>query len=144
MADASSSLSTLPVIPLVNIFSFLGTKDLARCCKVSSRFNYVACGLPSWKRWCNVVWLREECCPGKTWKQLYAECHNNWGKYESCYAAIKKAWNNIEEFTKVHCPEIFASLNDGLSEEEINEVELAKLNGKVNSVHPHGGVGGLF
>lgn len=75
------------------------------------------------------VWLLEECPQGRSWKQLFAEWKTNWGRYESCFASIKRAWNIIEEFTKLHCPEIFTSLNDGLTEEEIDATELGRLNG---------------
>lgn len=130
MASKHTCMSSLPVIPLVNIFSFLDREDLARCCQVCSRFNQVAYGLPAWKTWCKEVWLVEECPPGKNWKQLFFEWKANWGRYESCYAAIKRAWNAIEEFTKLHCPQIYDSLNEGSTEEEINETESKKLIGK--------------
>lgn len=126
---AKCDLSSLPVIPLANIFSFLDKKDLARCSQVCLRFNQVASGLPAWKRWCKEVWLLEECPQGRSWKQLFAEWKTNWGRYESCFASIKRAWNIIEEFTKLHWPEIFTSLNDGLTEEEIDATELGRLNG---------------
>ena len=129
MAANRSYLSSLPVIPLANILSFLNREDLFRCCQVCSRFNQVACNLPVWKIWSRDVWLVEECPPGKTWKQLFMEWKAKWGRYESCYASIKKAWNIIEDFTKLHCPSIYASLNDGLTEEEISETEANKFNG---------------
>ena len=131
MAAKCSFVSSLPVIPLVNIFSFLDKEDVARCSQVCSRFNQVASNLPAWKTWCREIWLVEECPPGKTWKQLFSEWQSNWGRYESCYASIKQAWNVIEEFTKAQCPGIYASLNEGLSEEEIDSTEVNKLNGKL-------------
>lgn len=130
MAAKCTCLSSLPIIPLVNIFSFLDREDLVRCCQVCSRFNQVAYGLPVWKTWCKEVWLVEECPPGKNWKQLFSEWKASWGRYESCYASIKRAWNIIEEFTKLHCRQIYDSLNEGLTEEEINETESKKLIGK--------------
>lgn len=129
MAAKCTYFSSLPVIPLVNIFSFLDREDLARCCQVCSRFNQVVYGLPAWKTWCKEVWLIEECPPGKNWKQLYSEWKANWARYESCYASIKRAWNIIEDFTKLYCPSIYESLNAGLTEEEINKAELKELNG---------------
>lgn len=133
MADKCGSyLSSLPVIPLTNIFSFLDKEDVARCSRVCSRFNQITSSLPSWKTWCKEIWLVEECPPGKTWKQLFSEWETKWGRYESCYNSIKRAWTIIEEFTKFHCPGIYASLNDGLTEEEIDRTELKKLNGTVS------------
>ena len=126
---AKCSVSSLPVIPLANIFSFLNKEDVARCSQVCSRFNQVASSLPAWKTWCNEIWLVEECPQGKTWKQLFSEWKTNWGRYESCYASIKRAWIIIEEFTKLHCPGIYDSINGGLTEEEIDMTELRKLNG---------------
>lgn len=126
---AKCSVSSLPVIPLANIFSFLDKEDVARCSQVCSRFNQVASSLPAWKTWCNEIWLVEECPQGKTWKQLFSEWKTNWGRYESCYASIKRAWIIIEEFTKLHCPGIYDSINGGLTEEEIDMTELRKLNG---------------
>lgn len=129
MAAKCSYLASLPAIPLVNVLSFLDRKDLFSCSQVCSRFNQVVSDLPVWKSWCNEVWLVGECPPGITWKQLFVEWKAKWGRYESCYATIRKAWNIIEDFTKLHCPNIYASLNDGLSEEEIRETEANKLNG---------------
>lgn len=68
---------------------------------------------------------------GKKLKQLFSEWKANWGRYESCYASIKRAWSTIEEFLKLHCPQIYSSLNEGLTEEEINETESGKLSGKL-------------
>lgn len=129
MAAGSSSLSSLPIIALAKIFSFLDREDVIRCCQVCSRFNQVASSPPMWKRWCKEVWLVEECPTDKTWKGLFFEWRASWGRYESCYASIKRAWIIIEEFTRVHCPGIHASLNDGLSEKEIDKTEQKKLNG---------------
>lgn len=130
MAARSTSLSSLPIIALAKIFSFLDREDVIRCCQVCSRFNQVASSPPMWKRWCKEVWLVEECPTDKTWKGLFFEWKASWGRYESCYASIKRAWIIIEEFTRVHCPGIHASLNDGLSEKEIDKTEQKKLNGK--------------
>jgi F-box protein 3 len=70
-----------------------------------------------------------ELLPSTTWKQIYILEHEKWGKYGSCYTAIRRAWNQIEEFTKVHCPEIYASLNAGLSEEELERITKRHLEG---------------
>lgn len=129
MAASCSHFPSLPSIPLVNILSFLDWKDLLSCSQVCSRFNQVVSSHPVWKSLCKEVWLVEECPPERTWKQLFVEWTVKWGRYESCYASIRKAWNIIEDFTKCHCPSIYASLNDGLSEEEIREIEANKLNG---------------
>lgn len=141
MAEEGSYLSSLPVIPLFKIFSFLDKQDVAKCSQVCSRFNQVASTLPSWKKWCEDIWLVEECPPCITWKQLFSQWQMKWGRYQSCYATIKRAWTVIEEFTRLHCPAIYASLNDGLSEEELNETEVNKLNGEYrtlsNQTHPN-------
>ncbi|XP_068686569.1 F-box only protein 3-like [Montipora foliosa] len=129
MAESCNYLQSLPVVPLSKIFSFLGKEDVAKCSQVCSRFSQVASSLPSWKKWCEDIWLVDECPPGTTWKQLFSQWQTEWGRYESCYASIKRAWAVIEEFIRLHCPAIHASLNEGLTEEELAETEVNKLNG---------------
>lgn len=80
--------------------------------------------------WCKEVWLVEECLLGKNWKQLFLEWKVNWGCYELCYVFIKRVWSIIEEFLKFYCFQIYSFLNEGLIEEEINEIELGKFSGK--------------
>ena len=125
-------LSTLPDIPLANIFSYLNPKDLSRCCCVNRQFNEIGSSLLSWKKWCKNVWLLDttESLPNREWRDAYAEESKKWGKYGDCYTAIRRAWNQIEEFTEKHCPQIYGSLNPGLNEEEIERICHRHLKGQ--------------
>ena len=124
------NLSQLPAVPLANIFSFLEKDDLSRCCLVCRKFNTIASGSKSWKTWCCDVWCETICPPGKSWKEYYYELYREWGRYEDCYADIRRAWNAIENFTKEFCPDIFASLKSGVTEDELDEVEKHSLKNK--------------
>lgn len=124
------SLTQLPAVPLAAIFSFLEKNDLSRCCLVCRRFNTIASGISLWKTWCSDVWCEEICPPGKTWKEHYYDLYCVWGRYEDSYAKIRRAWNAIEQFTKEFCPDIYTSLKSGVTEEELDETEKQKLNGK--------------
>lgn len=127
--NVDPDFSKLPEIPLVNILSCLNLEDLSMCCLVCSRFNQVANGLSLWKKWCREVWVVYECPEGKSWKRLYFERDKDWGRYKSCYADIRKAWNIIEDFTREKCPEIYASLKPGIAEDELRRAEERKLEG---------------
>ena len=127
------NLAYLPAVPLANIFSFLEKNDLSRCCLVCSRFNTIASSISSWKSWCSDVWCETECPPGMTWKEHYTGLYRVWGRYQNCYADIRRAWNAIEKFTKEFSPQIFSSLNCGVTEEELAGIEEHNLNGELIS-----------
>ncbi|XP_048587985.1 F-box only protein 3 isoform X2 [Nematostella vectensis] len=135
MADVSQnwlsclSLDNLPTIPLASVLSYLNARDLARCSRVCRRFDEICSSLPSWKAWCENGWFVTTCPEEKTWKQVYIEQFMIWGKYEHCYTAIRRAWNQIEDFTRTFCPEIYSSLNPGLTETEISRIEERHLKG---------------
>lgn len=125
-------LSSIPDIPIANILSYLSPKDLSYCCRVNRSFNEIGSTSLSWKKWCKHVWLLDvsEPRPSRAWKNVFIEHHRKWGKYGDCYTPIRKAWNQIEEFTRDHCPQIYTSLNPGLSEEEMDRICERHLRGK--------------
>lgn len=131
------SLSTIPDIPIANILSYLNPKDLSQCCRLNRRFNEIGSTVLSWKKWCKNVWLLDvsEPLPNRTWRKVYVDEYKKWGKYGDCYTTIRKAWNQIEDFTREHCPQIYSSLNPGLSEEEINRICDRHLRGKKLITH---------
>jgi hypothetical protein len=126
----SNTNIVLPLELLVEIFSHLGTRqDLILCSKVSKAF-YAAAICPSlWKPLCYKIWRISE-NQGENWKKCYAEMYMNWGRYEGCYANIRKAWDVIEKYTEERCPMLLHGLNDGATEEELNKAELDNLHGK--------------
>ena len=45
-----------------------------------------------------------------SWYSSFVKYYGNYGRYISCYAKIKRAWNQIEEYTKEHFPNIYDTL----------------------------------
>ena len=133
--EGDVGLGSLPAIPLAYILSYLNQKDLSRCCCVCRTLSEIGSSISSWKSWCASVWLLDvsEALPNKEWKDVYISQHKKWGKYICCYPAIKKAWNQIEEFTRVYCPDIYSSLNPGLSDEELDRITKRHLEGILTS-----------
>ena len=126
-SDTHIMLHTLE--PLVEIFSHLGTRqDLISCSLVSKAF-YAAAICPSlWKPLCYKIWRISE-NHGENWKKCYGEMYMKWGQYEHCYANIRKAWDLIEKYTSEFCPTLLHGLNDGATEEELNQAEKNDLHG---------------
>ena len=120
----------LPLELLVEIFSYLGThQDLISCSRVSKAF-YAAAVCPSvWKPLCHKVW-RITKDHGEKWKACYTEMYMNFGRYEQCYANIRRAWDLIEKYTEEFCPMLLHGLNDGATEDDLNQAEVENLNGE--------------
>uniref|UniRef100_T1IGW5 Protein kinase domain-containing protein n=1 Tax=Strigamia maritima TaxID=126957 RepID=T1IGW5_STRMM len=63
-------------------------------------------------------------CPeNSTWKEIFCEYYNQYGRYINCYSKIKIAWDQILKFLEEHCCEIFYSVKEGTSEEDLNHLE---------------------
>ena len=123
------AITQLPEVPLALIFSKLSFDDALTCKLVCKRFKDVISRIPAWRKWCYEAWLLTECPADLTWHELFLEANGEWGRYRSCYARIRRAWNIIEDFTRVHCPEIYGSLREGASEDYIRQIEDTKLAG---------------
>ena len=121
-------LDALPLELLIEIFSYLDTRqDLISCSKVSKAFYSAAVSPSLWKSLCCKVW-RISKDKEENWKRCYAEMYMNWGRYEQCYASIRQAWDLVEKYTEEFCPTLLHGLKDGVTEEELNQTEMQKLN----------------
>lgn len=123
--------SAFPDVPLTCILSYLNPKDLSNSCRVNRQFNEIGSSMSSWRKWCKTVWLLDtsECLPNRAWRDVYIDEYTKWGKYGECYTSIRRAWNQIEEFTEKHCPQIYSSLNPGLSDDELERICQRHLKG---------------
>jgi len=107
-------MELLPVEVLSIVFSFLTPKEIARCQISFKAFSRVPCD-HLYKKWISKHFCVNTKPAGKPWKGLYAEYYKNFGKYLSCYAPIRSAW---DVFEKLPIP-----LAKGLSEAEIDHIE---------------------
>lgn len=120
-------LDTLPLELLIEIFSYLATRqDLISCCRVSKAFYTAAVSPSLWKSLCRKVWriIKDK---DENWKKCYAEMFINWGRYEKCYSNIRRAWDLIEKYTEEYCPTLLHGLSDGASEDDLNQAEIKNL-----------------
>jgi F-box protein 3 len=116
-------LLRLPYDVLLHVLSFLDFRDLIRCSVVGNQLNSVANYDLFWKSHCRIHWDVEVCPESSTWKETFIHWYRDFGRYMPIYRKVRKAWNMIEAYMKENCPNVFASLRDGASEEELNETE---------------------
>ena len=123
-------IAVLPLELLVEIFSYLNTRqDLISCCEVSKRFHAAAITPLLWKPLCWKVW-RIDKYKDENWMQCYIDMYLDWGRYEECYADIRRAWDVIEKYTEEYCPALLHGLNNGATEEELYKAERSHFLGK--------------
>ena len=128
--DVQLHLDKLPLELLIGIFSYLDCRqDLVSCSKVSKVFYDAAVSPSLWKSLCCKVW-RISKDQDENWKGCYAEMYMNWGRYEQCYASIRQAWDLVEKYTEEFCPTLLHGLNNGVTEKELNLIEMQNLNGE--------------
>lgn len=128
--DVQLHLDKLPLELLIGIFSYLDSRqDLVSCSKVSKAFYDAAVSPSLWKSLCCKVWKISK-DQEENWKGCYAEMYKNWGQYEQCYASIRQAWDLVEKYTEEFCPTLLHGLNNGVTEKELNLIEMQNLNGE--------------
>lgn len=122
-------LNTLPVEVLVQIFSYLRTRqDLIACTRVSRSFYAAAVNPSLWKSLCHKVWKITD-NGDESWISIYKKMFMDFGRYERCYSEIREAWDLIENYLKENCPNILAGLQEGASEDELQDSETRFLHG---------------
>uniref|UniRef100_F6TA80 F-box only protein 3 n=1 Tax=Ornithorhynchus anatinus TaxID=9258 RepID=F6TA80_ORNAN len=125
-AEPELSLGLLPTDPLLLIFSFLDYRDLISCCYVSRRLNQLSSHDPLWRRHCKKYWLLSEADKtqkNQSWKSLFIDTYSDLGRYIQHYAALKKAWDDLERYLAQRCPRMILSLKDSVQEEDLDAVE---------------------
>ncbi|XP_067902880.1 F-box only protein 3 [Heterodontus francisci] len=116
----------LPSEPLLLVLSFLGYRDLISCRSVCRRFHQLCSHDPLWKRHCKRYWLLSEGDKAKWnigWMELFRQFYCDLGRYIDHYAEQKRAWEDLKEYLGRMCPRMIASLNAGITEEELDAVE---------------------
>ncbi|XP_037552706.1 F-box only protein 3-like [Nematolebias whitei] len=125
-ASPELQLDLLPSDPLLHILSYLSFRDLVHCSYVSKRLNELSKHNPLWKRHCCKHWLltdADRLQSGLSWYSLFKQYFSDLGQYIEYYAVLKKAWEQLKSFLQQRCPRMIASLKDGATEVELNEIE---------------------
>ncbi|KAM8905364.1 F-box only protein 3 isoform 2-T4 [Spinachia spinachia] len=126
-ANAELRMDQLPSDPLLHILSFLGFRDLIHCSFVSRRLYDLSKHNPLWRSLCCKHWLLTEADQlqsGASWHCLFRRYYVDLGRYLQYYPGLKKAWEQLMVFLQQRCPRMIASLKDGATEVELNDIEV--------------------
>uniref|UniRef100_A0A665WC09 F-box protein 3 n=1 Tax=Echeneis naucrates TaxID=173247 RepID=A0A665WC09_ECHNA len=128
MAAATSELRVdqLPSDPLLHVLSYLGFRDLVHCSYVSRRLNELSKHNPLWKSLCSKHWLVSDVDrlqSGVSWFCLFKQYYRDLGRYIQYYPVLKRAWEQLKSFLQQKCPRMIASLKEGATEVELNDIE---------------------
>ncbi|XP_060559162.1 F-box only protein 3-like, partial [Ruditapes philippinarum] len=115
-------LLSLPDESLIIVLRFLHYKDLSNVSCVNQRFHRLCKDDSLWSWQCEHYFLNLQCEKGSTWYEHFISLYKEYGRYKN-YKEIRQAWNKIEAFLEKNCPSILATLQDGVSEEELRAVE---------------------
>ncbi|TWW63880.1 F-box only protein 3 [Takifugu flavidus] len=102
-ASAELRVDQLPADPLLHILSFLSFRDLINADRVLS---------------------------GTSWYCLFRQYYRDLGRYITYYPVLKRAWEQLKTFLQQRCPRMIASLKEGATELELNNIE-AQINGSL-------------
>lgn len=119
-------LDHLPADPLLHILSYLDFRDLINLSRVSRRLNELSNHKPLWRHLCAKHWLlteEDQVKSTNSWRGLFKEYYTDLGRYIQFYPALKRAWVELKRYLQQHCPRVIASLKDGTTEEELNNIE---------------------
>ncbi|XP_063293463.1 F-box only protein 3 isoform X2 [Pelobates fuscus] len=119
-------LGELPTDPLLLILSYLDFRDLISCSFVNRRLNQLSSHDPLWMRHCRIYWLvakNKKAPKYQKWRATFIDYYNNLGRYINHYATLKAAWDSLKGFLTERCPRMLSSLNDGVSDEDLDAVE---------------------
>lgn len=120
------SWDTLPSLPLLEILSYLSLNDLLTVSLVNRHWLSHSEEDSVWKKFTSKTWLISS-LPGKkegeTFKRIYIEYAQTFGKYRSCYAKVFGAWQRITDWLKDNAPAILDTLNQGLTEDQMDQIE---------------------
>ncbi|KAK1876250.1 F-box only protein 3 [Dissostichus eleginoides] len=114
-ANSDLRMDLLPSDPLLHILSFLSFRDLIHCSFVSRRTERVSKHNPLWKRLSSKHWLLTDVCRAQNYRDL--------GGYLQHYAPLKRSWEQLKGFLLLKCPRMIASLKEGATETELNDIE---------------------
>lgn len=116
----------LPSDPLLHILSFLSFRDLINCSFVSRRLNELSKHNPLWKCLCSRHWLltdAERLQSGLSWSGLFRQFYSDLGRYLQQYSRLRAAWDQLKGFLQQRCPRMIASLKEGATEAELDDIE---------------------
>ncbi|XP_039907669.1 F-box only protein 3 isoform X2 [Simochromis diagramma] len=119
-------MDQLPTDPLLHILSYLDFRDLMHCSFVSRRLNELSKHNPLWKSQCCKHWLLtddDRLQSGVSWFCLFKQYYTDLGRYIQYYAVLKRAWEQLKSFLQQRCPRMIASLKEGTTEVELNDIE---------------------
>ncbi|KAK1876327.1 F-box only protein 3 [Dissostichus eleginoides] len=125
-ANSDLRMDLLPSDPLLHILSFLSFRDLIHCSFVSRRLNELSKHNPLWKRLSSKHWLLtdvERLQSGVSWYLLFQQNYRDLGGYLQHYAPLKRSWEQLKGFLLLKCPRMIASLKEGATETELNDIE---------------------
>ncbi|XP_063734192.1 F-box only protein 3-like isoform X2 [Eleginops maclovinus] len=125
-ANSDLRINLLPSDPLLHVLSFLGFRDLIHCSFVSRRLNELSKHNPLWKRLCSKHWLltdADRLQSGVSWYLLFQQNYRDLGRYLQQYAPLKRSWEQLKSFLLQKCPRMIASLKEGATETELNDIE---------------------
>ncbi|XP_040029680.1 F-box only protein 3 isoform X2 [Gasterosteus aculeatus] len=126
-ASAELRMDQLASDPLLHILSFLGFRDLIHCSFVSRRLYDLSKHNPLWRSLCCKHWLLTEADrlqSGASWHCLFRRYYVDLGRYLQYYPVLKRAWEQLKVFLQQRCPRMIASLKEGATEVELNDIEV--------------------
>ncbi|XP_041834751.1 F-box only protein 3 isoform X1 [Melanotaenia boesemani] len=125
-ASSDFQMDHLPSDPLLHILSYLSFRDLVHCSFVNRRLNELSKHSPLWKSPCCKHWLltdADRVQSSLSWYCLFKQHYLDLGRYIQYYAVLKRAWDQLKSFLQQRCPRMIASLKEGATEEELNNIE---------------------
>ncbi|XP_062417553.1 F-box only protein 3 isoform X2 [Pungitius pungitius] len=126
-ANAELRMDQLPSDPLLHILSFLSFRDLIHCSFVSRRLCDLSKHNPLWRTLCCKHWLLTEADrlqSGASWRCLFRQYYVDLGRYLQYYPVLKRAWEQLKDFLQQRCPRMIASLKEGATEVELDDIEV--------------------
>ncbi|XP_034406739.1 F-box only protein 3 isoform X2 [Cyclopterus lumpus] len=125
-ANPELRMDQLPSDPLLHVLSFLSFRDLIHCTYVSRRLNDLSKHNPLWRSLCSKHWLltdADRLQSGVSWFGLFKRYYTDLGRYMQYYPVLKRAWDQLKVFLQQRCPRMIASLKEGATEVELNDIE---------------------
>ncbi|CAJ1087668.1 F-box only protein 3 isoform X2 [Xyrichtys novacula] len=125
-ASSELRMDQLPSDPLLHVLSFLNYRDLVHCSYVNRRLNELSKHNPLWKSLCSKHWLltdADRLQSGVSWYCLFKQYYRDLGRYIQYYPVLKRAWEQLKSFLQQRCPRMIASLKEGATEVELNDIE---------------------
>ncbi|XP_041462769.1 F-box only protein 3-like [Lytechinus variegatus] len=122
---AARTLLDLPDELIIKILDCLDIQCLVRCVACTcQRLNQLSNAENLWKKFSDLCWLdKERKHSSDSWKENFLEWHRNWGKYITCYAKVRSAWNKIESALEARSPGTRSSLKGPIDQSELDAIE---------------------